>query len=86
MAINDDAMQSLLSDEENAFQRRRFRQPMNADVTEIKHPDQQNGNSSLQWLESFLENQNFSFKKVFVVLAIYLGCRHSVFHPYHESD
>ncbi|KAG5252416.1 pulvinus outward-rectifying channel for potassium SPOCK1 family protein [Salix suchowensis] len=49
MAINDDAMQSLLSDEENAFQRRRFRQPMNAD------------------------NQNFSFKKVFVVLAIYLG-------------
>ncbi|KAJ6300906.1 hypothetical protein OIU76_021664 [Salix suchowensis] len=73
MAINDDAMQSLLPDEENAFQRRRFRQPMNDDVTEIKHPDQQNGNSSLQWLESFLENQNFSFKKVFVVLVIYLG-------------
>jgi potassium channel subfamily K len=45
---------------------------MNVNVTEIKHPEQ-DGNSSLKWLESFLENQDCSFKKVFLVLAIYLG-------------
>ncbi|KAJ6756783.1 POTASSIUM CHANNEL SUBFAMILY K [Salix purpurea] len=73
MAINDDAMQSLLSDEENAFQRRRFRQPTNDDLTEIKHPDQQNGNSSLKWLESFLENQNFSFKKALCVFTLIMN-------------
>lgn len=69
---SDDATQSLLRDEKNALQRRRFRQPMNVNVTEIKHPEQ-DGNSSLKWLESFLENQDCSFKKVFLVLAIYLG-------------
>lgn len=69
---SDDATQSLLPDEKNALQRRRFRQPMNVNVTEIKHPEQ-DGNSSLKWLESLLENQDCSFKKVFLVLAIYLG-------------
>ncbi|CAK7323306.1 unnamed protein product [Dovyalis caffra] len=70
---NDDARQSLLSDEKNALlQRRRYRQPINANASEIKHSEQ-NGNSSLKWLESFVDQQKFSFKRVFIVLAIYLS-------------
>ncbi|EEF39493.1 Calcium-activated outward-rectifying potassium channel, putative [Ricinus communis] len=82
LMANDGSGDPLLSDmkdlssnayDKKTLQRRRFRQSINPHVLDVRYPEQDNSIQSLQWFESLLEKQKFSFKQVFISFAVYLG-------------